>query len=912
MPSKKEYIIHGPPVATYSSPSTLPKSLSTKRESRIASNNLRELYRDSALLDEDGHLDPSSSIHATTTLPPTPPRGSSESAETKLDESSGDTQVFRSTLVTPINQQSPPTPDNTPPRERDLPLPRPFLGAQTSFTSTRADSFKTAKEDILTDDDSDVFNKAPDYQLRREIIPSIPLNGVHRMQPLPVNHLYTPDSAENVTTPDRIFPPMAHPMNPATESSEKVFNQRGLSNNIIPMPDTVSADHPGVRLAKRSVNGNDSTSSPKEIRTNHNSSQIPSTSQLRNVAKVRRGPSLRDRLAETQQHSASPSTEKFASIIGWNISVNDDLSPQEDRRLSSYSTSSTVDAYVLVQSEPIKRKMTLRHRAKNASLRSVSSPLPNSNRTSLNSSSDSPHRLVHKKAKLNNQNRWSFGSEASRSLSMSSGPIQSKPEVIRVAVIPERSSSLNRSTSSPRSGSNSIQSGRNHSRKGSENPPSSWQHNRTLSESTERGRDRQRLVIPPRSSSLSAPTSRSTSRAASITSEHLRVRRQEAETDLRKTLDRMESDRLAATLQELNVESNVTSMNHHHHPSLEVTYAPEPDTIPVQPQTPAKGKIQAYSTLSPDSHNLHGISPGSAEWAAMRPSSFLATPFSQPSFQSASPEIIEARAVNFFPHNNHSLQLIEPNPLQESQAVREVRKHKIDPTESPLRHPRSPPEPPRKATFPPTPTLALPMNNKDGTTSVPMTLQRTSSGYRNINSLTNSLTRHFSLKNARNRRADEELDGKSRPFWRPHAFWDEDDRGELENGIQNRAISRPSVISNSLGLPQERTVINGPLSLVRHLSERRRQQKSLMNKSSHGSLARIRASRQLQKGSGLGFQLRFIGLHDIQDRLLYAKHRKEEERREARRAALRESIGPNIVSRGDSRFPASNASLVRS
>jgi len=173
----------------------------------------------------------------------------------------------------------------------------------------------------------------------------------------------------------------------------------------------------------------------------------------------------------------------------------------------------------------------------------------------------------------------------------------------------------------------------------------------------------------------------------------------------------------------------------------------------------------------------------------------------------------------------------------------------------------------------------------------------------------NSLSRNLSLKNARNRKADQELDSNLHPFWRPRAFWDDIDNTRTELP-QEQPASR-GIVNNSLGLPQERTVINGPASLIRRISERRRQKKGVVRQSSHGSLAKIRATRRLHKSSGHGLRLHFIGLHGIQDRLLYAKQRKEDEKREKRRAMLRKSIGANVISQGDSRFPASNTSLSR-
>ncbi|OAP64058.1 hypothetical protein AYL99_00030 [Fonsecaea erecta] len=388
-------------------------------------------------------------------------------------------------------------------------------------------------------------------------------------------------------------------------------------------------------------------------------------------------------------------------------------------------------------------------------------------------------------------------------------------------------------------------------------------------------------------SSLSAPTSRSTSRANSITSEHLHVRRQQAEKDLRKTLDRMESERLVHSLREWE---HGDGMSHAERNVLGV---------------PA-GEGEAVS------NPLGLVMPGTKEWAALRPPSIFDTPFSQPSFQSGSPEISEALAINYFPHNNYSVQLIEPFPVAESKAVQEVQKQNLPEieVESPLRNPRQPPEPPQFKLIPPTP--ADEEVKKQLGTERTESLRRPGGSRRRSESLMSSISRNLSLKNARNRKADQDLDGSLHPFWRPRAFWDDTDSARPEPEPQERSLQR-GIVNNSLGLPQERTVVNGPVSLVRRISERRKQKRGIVKQSSHSSLAKFQAGRKLHKlpGSALRFHFPLVGIKDIHEKLLHAKQRKEDEKRERRRADLRRSIGAYVISQGDSRFPVSNMSLSR-
>ena len=884
--------------------------------SRNGSSNLRTLYRVSAQSISDDHpaelsyRSVATVLPTSLNLPPTPPGANNYNrpAEEAVPQAT-DPPVFRSSLVTPINQNSPPTPDNTPPRERNEMYVRPFLGAQPSMTSTHAESFKTAQEDITPEEEAD------GYVQHQENGINWPLSSVdkfgaaaHRLRHstflrLPLHDLYGQQLAL------RQSPESFDGTSPGLKDlGRKVPHADSPLQSLPPSPEGITHETNQVRL-----------NNPVEV-VAVNTEALFSGDHPVDQQEIKRGKSLRDRLLEAQNQDPSASTEKFAGIIGWNSTVPvgdepmyDQRAPIEDsRRLSGISTTSTVEAYVIEQKILPRRQTTLRHVNKHESLRSFSSPLPCSNRYSLASIADSPRRLVHKKARLSNQNRWSFGSEASRSLSLASVAALPKTEVIRVAVIPERSSSLSSSARSSQHQSMSNSSGHAHSRKTSDNPPTSWHHERAFSETVERGRHQsQSPVIPPRNSSLSAPTSRTASRANSVTSEHLQVQRQRAEKDLRKTLDRMESERLLNSLRdtgsvepESQVGGCVESRQH------------RISTPPTTPRTPTG---QGTEVTVPNLHSemyskaLGLVEPGTTEWAALRPPSVFNTPFSQPSFQSMSPEITEAKAINYFPHNNHSLQLIEPYPVPESRAVRAVQRQRqklpeIE-VESPLRNPRMPPEPPLFTVIPPTPDEDI---NRQLRMDRMSSLKRPSGIQQRSESLMNSVSNKLSLKNTRNRKTDQDLDNSLHPMWRPRAFWDDIDSVRPE-GPDQKCSPDQGAVNNSLGLPQARTVIMGPVSLVRRISERRKKKRQVVRHPSHSSLTRLRASRKVYRSGGFGLRFDFaiFGGKGFQQRVLQAKQRKENERRERRRAKLRRSIGAIVISKSDSRFPASNTSLSR-
>jgi hypothetical protein len=169
-----------------------------------------------------------------------------------------------------------------------------------------------------------------------------------------------------------------------------------------------------------------------------------------------------------------------------------------------------------------------------------------------------------------------------------------------------------------------------------------------------------------------------------------------------------------------------------------------------------------------------------------------------------------------------------------------------------------------------------------------------------------ALTRGFSLRDAKNRKRGQSNDGDLSPFWRPQGFWEEFEEPHPKPGEE-----RDMQVHNSLGMPQERTVVTGPVSLVRRISQRRRenQARALASQRSSSSLAKIRASHKLYKHSILGLHLPFPRLGDMRDRMMFARQRKEHERRERIRQDIRGKIGKEVVPQGDSRFLKSPESL---
>ncbi|KAK5076343.1 hypothetical protein LTR51_002024 [Lithohypha guttulata] len=958
MVRKYEYVIHGRPLSSDpEAPLRSPlKTLSVRKDHNHASN-LRALYRnsipDSEHLEHVAAPEPQVSSPISPDFPPTPPTAEDEISRTKGDgpvAENDEVAKLRSLPATPVNGHSPPTPDHTPPREQLKVAIRPFLGLRPSMASTRAESFRTAREQMFSDDEDDY--SLPKVTYDASLAPPLPalppadLEGTHTRSFSPVG-VSAIGASTRVTGNDNVA---SSPTLPA--DTENAFNNAAPVAKDIPAEQSKLDHNAEPILVKKDASHNDQEP-PAPVETG-----LSTYDQVTVPAEhvVKRDKSLRDRLKHTNTLQNSASTEAFANVIGWNDGgpTVTHMEQRATNRWSGISNPSAVEAYVVESSIKPRKRGTLRKVVKNDSLRSVSSPIPHSNRNSLQSTSDSPHRLIHKKQKLNNQNRWSSGSDISkRTLSWGSSPAWAKQEVIRVAVIPERHSSLQSSASSSRRHSRSISGTSAHAH--SNMPPVSTpgpRRKRAFSDSHERSPSIDRpLQVPVRRSSLSTPTSRNGTRSNSITSEQFSLQREQAEKDLRSTLERMESERLSASLRRSSRQSS----------------SPTPAPKDLQPGDGHRsGDLPELETFRQGSLSIeiNTIIPGTKEWAELRPATLTGTPFSQASMLSASPDIVEARIINFFPHNNKSLQLIKPNRLSETPAVRALkdvvshRAHTLPAPKvnvntprtsdqllmfeqnanSPLRHPRKPPEPPQVqfTVFPPTPRdevngqlnselITSPVKSRTGTLShIRPSLQ----GRDRSESFIKSLSRGISLRNAKNPKANQELDSTLHPFWRPRAFWPDDENHQrrlLQGGEHDQHVEPESVHGTETivrkpppkhKLTRSSSIAMGPASLMKRVSERRKhrqlvndhisQQQALVKQTSYSSLQRFRAGKKLYGVPplrSLSLNMAIGRLASLRERMTNSRARREDQKRELRREQLRKSIGPEVVMQSDSRFP---------
>ncbi|KAJ6092663.1 hypothetical protein N7486_007952 [Penicillium sp. IBT 16267x] len=775
-------------------------------------------------------------------------------------------------MVTPRRPSKPPTPDVTPPQTVSIQRP-PLSQSIHPSSSSRAESFQTACEDISPDGNMET----PVQSSRNASQKSRRVTSLRQNAPSGVRArlTYTKD-----TPPSASLPHSETDYDTGFESFDGEWATNGS-------PTPLKGKRPSVRQ------GNSSSGSDKDT-----------LDVLHLDASLTREMNLRDRVRkihETHEVTPTPSMERFREEIGWpSYDSSSQAGDPESRRLSALSSTSTVEAMII--DSPKRAQRLLRHTEKRSSLRSISSPITRSEHTSTASNPDSQHRLVHKAARISEENRRSISSD----VSFSTKPIPSTPrvsaEIIPVVVIPERRSSL-------RSGPNSQISSKHGSQRSSRRPPVSEgsgstnvrQEKRTMSDSASarprdlnsRGRPFGQPIIPPRSSSLSAPTSRNNSRTTSLTSESLRSHTRAMDLEMQKRRDQ------------------------------------QPVSPPRHNILGPNGQRQASGHLQTPKLPTFLLSAEEEDLSTLRPPSLPYTQWSIPSSSPGPVEIREATAVSLFAHNNRSLLLVDQRlpPGPETQAVpafHEIRRHidnpktpdnPIDPTlnvDSPLKNPRPPPKPPiykapHSKPLPPLPTQAE-GNVDSGKMARQGSVRRPWAAQPRSNSF-NTLVRSLSIKSAKNRKAGLEMDSRLHPMWRPRGFWEDVSGSPKKGNSTGRNLHSPEetpFVNNSLGLPQYRTVIEGPPSLARRSPEMRRlfngMPSAAQYNASNASLVdrgMFRTGTPLYQSryqvlSRWGIRLRSMNLRNVRNRLRRMRQRRDERKRIARRENLKQSIGAPV------------------
>jgi hypothetical protein len=372
-------------------------------------------------------------------LPPTPPSNSLDHAPRVefspppfADGVMSSLISKKPSLSTPINQRSPPTPGPSPPRTTDS-LATPERTLPSTYPSSRAESFKTAREEQWSSDAGDSRIHLPLSDA--PVLGSSGSSRLGRADDRGLGLAFEIDDGDS--TPTARTPHGHTTAKTPTENDEEDDNG---SFNVDYVPnrewDTNLMRYVTVRRKRRPK------TSPKQ------KLDLLDTTSSGTGSTIRRGTSLRERVNVSKNSPRTPSMEKFAHEIGWPNEVNDILNSHlrdaDPKRLSGVSTASTVVEAVVIITPP-QRHRTLRHTGKNLALRrdgdspTERSPVTRSNRNSVTSDDVPLHRLVHKRSRIpDRKNRYSGDSDISvmdTASAPTSSPRQLR-ETIPVAVFP--------------------------------------------------------------------------------------------------------------------------------------------------------------------------------------------------------------------------------------------------------------------------------------------------------------------------------------------------------------------------------------------------------------------------------------------------------------------------------------------
>lgn len=614
---------------------------------------------------------------------------------------------------------------------------------------------------------------------------------------------------------------------------------------------------------------------------------------------VRQASSLRERVDASKSSPRTPSIEKFARDIGWPNEVNSILNSHmrdvdDTRRLSGMSATSTVVEAVVVITPP-QRKRTLRHTGRNIALRldgdssTDRSPVTRSNRTSLNSDDLPLHRLVHQRARIpERKHRNSGDSELSTAdtSSLRTSTPRHNQEIIPVAVYPQ---SRVAGGLQPSAEIKSNEPTRSHSL--SRNPRRDINTHKRMFSAPEAIRDigvvkptplvasetipqnsRRDVESAPSSATRTAPrietTSPSTngvaSQDASPTSPKLRRTKRVPDSPLSPLNTFKELPPIPVTPR---LEDTKCQRSAHEAKQLECKEQPQrtpsSEKIPTikEPQPPVRARSHRSSisqdghsrlsldripaeellrhsvdgSLHPDDHRRISFDRSTVrteEHAMARHLYAQSTPFSQFSDTPDALEVSEATAVSIYPHNNHSLLVVQQvarsntlpntqpqiahdtsNPHSSLPYLEAQHPEPLQPTvtfepstpplqtslplfasvDSPLKNPRKPPIPPALKIIPPTPAEELdrqldpaPPGPPARTNSRPvrrLSLVQRARRYSDtfiaplLARAPSSRGRtvsggHAHAHEKRRVPSVNEDDGNLHPFWRPRGFWD--------------------------------------------------------------------------------------------------------------------------------------------
>lgn len=749
----------------------------------------------------------SSDVHANPIMgqPLTPPINFRDNFKSWIDDKALKDREFLSQQKispgnTPVIANSPPTPETTPPRRvyklsttSSQPASRNIsngsVGTIRRAPESRTDSFRTARENLSSDDESRPPDSPSLHPSRQKWLRGL---GISDQKEVGLG-LGLESGNDEPSTPKGAAPV---PKEKKKDEDFVTFDGNWGSNAPIEVKETEIRD-----TAQRDLDGVDKQQLKKNIEAPYldsptlgNEVRPPSKKQPR--VHRREAEQKKDKTVEGNQEARKrvQSPWPLDDDMAPTRNIDRDLQDVHDKRWSQASTTSTIVEALVIESPP-QRRQTLRHTGRMMRLDALNKP-KHSNRSSLQSDDHSLRHQLRIASDPDQCLRNHFASDTSQARAQRSA--LAKLEGCSVVVVPDRRLSLQSSTESSKhiSGTFSVNSKQQSSR-----PTTAPEDAVSYFDLPRRERRTVSVVVQaatPLKMEVTAKNDTSPSARAEA------------------------SATAAAASRELSRTTSVTSGG------LATHYIPQTPT--------SQGSVTPQTVETQDNHIINVNRSHSGDWSTLRPRSALVTPLSLRSAHSSTPgmlEVNEATAISIYPHTNKSILVIQEMAGRDDSSPREQSaviagnasialpgafapvvtpsappSPQWESSNSPLQNPREPPQPPDFKVIPPTPANAASpsqdtVNNarshkKSSPFSAPLTsLKRAMSARRYSESIMNpfAFSRTLSLRDTTSRprpqTVDENKDSQLHPFWRPRSFWDDADGSDSDSEFGNKGTLSP-------------------------------------------------------------------------------------------------------------------------
>ncbi|KAM0254937.1 hypothetical protein ACHAQJ_006245 [Trichoderma viride] len=644
-------------------------------------------------------------------LPPTPPAHSNASSSSQSAAPSSPTSTENSVRLakvvanrppaTPPDQRGPPTPEVTPPQPASLAkVPRPSIKDRMASGSTmgpesRAESFITAREEVTSSEDE--AGRPTGWPRRVSTTSQITI---------------TRSANTNVAIADAARPATPSDKTPGKDAASEGGDSTPKAKGKIAEP--ISKQNPTLEAGHSQDARLSSVIMPQKRQYQRRSSGVsrpilhhgPVVEDKMSIAPTDATKAVRNMRLEEAAPVASSSKKhggrKPAQLVHPQVEA---IAKRDARPLSTSSQSSSIVEVLLVDGPP-KRQRTLRHMRKQSTLRDATDNRQDAGlidqSADLNETFKAPN--VTQSPKLEPFDRESHISTVTHSTNRSISSRTARQEIwksgaIPVVIVPSRRSSRGpkskeaslRSTSSR----HSDKAKSTHSAPASDPPPPTIsgpiferpaRRSRAYSESdgSERTIDFP-PTVPPRSSSLSAPTSRNISRAGSINAGSINTS--------------------SVKVHSAAIEEQV---NHHYSQQVRIISPSTPSLSPTSLEMKDLEREETFDSLGFNQHD---------DVLSVKRIPLRNTPFSVASMETCAtaPELSEALAVHMFPHQNSSVVMVDHSnrpsevvPAKRVSSPPKLMTNSYDQipltppqkrfssleVDSPLRNPRAPPQPP--------------------------------------------------------------------------------------------------------------------------------------------------------------------------------------------------------------------------